>query len=264
MSRKVKADYFFPMDAAGHILNPCSFDNIPDPMKNLLLDIVDCYKSNEGQKLHSIWLRGSLPRGLYDESLSDIDIFALVKTPNIRWQQATWSKKAEAILGEKYVYLPPIEWAISSYYPNFYQNNTRLSFFLKTQSLLLLGEDFRNEIPLFKVNSDLRMNLKWLKEDVASYLSLTEPNIYDSRAISKVVLRSAFEMVMLRENKYTPDLRLCAETFLKYYPTQKVEIDSLLTVYSDTNIDLKSFKENINKVIIFIKKVNNSSLPSSK
>jgi hypothetical protein len=35
--------------------------------------------------------------------------------------------------------LPAIEWAVSSWYLDFYQKNPRLSFYLKTQSLLLWG-----------------------------------------------------------------------------------------------------------------------------
>lgn len=239
---------FFPTDTQGNILNPTSIDSIPKNLQPLLSEIIELYKENEGEKLHSLWLRGSTPRGFFTEKYSDIDVFALVKIPDIRWGQAKWSMNATKKLKERFDTVPEIEWAISSWHSNFYQKNPRLSFYLKTQSLLLFGEDIRSKLPEFKISDDIKMNLTWLEEDVADFMKIKEPTTEQIHTILKVVIRSAFESIMEDEGLYTPDLYWCADAFGRHCKEGKELIFELLNAFEIENNNIFYLKENIGKV----------------
>ena len=249
---------FFPIDEKGNILNPTSIDLIPPFLVPLLDEIMHLYKTHEGANLHSLWLRGSTPRGFYSEKHSDIDVFALVYTPNIRWEKANWANDAEAILKEKFNNIPQIEWAVSSWYSGFYQQNPRLSFYLKTQSLLLEGQDIRPSLPHFKISDDIKMNLTWLNEDLSSFLKIEKPTDTEIHTILKLVIRSAFESIMEKEGSYTPDLYWCAEAFGRHCVEGKEVIFELLNAFRLENYDTFSLRENIGKVNDLVIKVNSN------
>ncbi len=236
------------MDKMGNIINPTSVDLIPDALLPLLDEIIQLYKYNEGQNLHSLWLRGSTPRGFYTEKYSDIDVFALVKTPNIRWKKTDWAAQAEDVLKTKFNHIPEIEWNVSSWYSDFYHENPRLSFYLKTQSLLLFGQDILPTLPSFKISDDIKMNLTWLKEDVAAFMEIEQPSEIEIHAILKIVIRSAFESIMEHAGQYTPDLYWCADAFGRHCVEGRELIFELLEVYFSKNYDLFSLRENIGKV----------------
>jgi len=239
---------FFPMDEVGNILNPTDIDLVPDALLPIIDEIVRLYQENEGDNLHSLWLRGSVPRGFFSEKYSDIDVFALVKTPSIRWKKASWAQDAEFNLRKKFSDFPDIEWAVSSWYSDFYQNNYRLAFYLKTQSLLLFGEDIRPSLPHFKISDDIKMNLTWLKDDVADFMSIDKPLRSEIHTILKVVIRSAFESIMEKEGRYTPDLYYCAEAFGRHCQGGKELIHELLRAIEIENNNIFYLKENIGKV----------------
>ena len=247
-----KIGNFFPLDEKGAILNPTHIDLVPKSLLALLDDIIQLYKSNEAKSLHSIWLRGSTPRGFFTDKYSDLDVFALVKTPNVRWEKAKWSNQVDDKLKKKYGVIPEIEWVLSSWYSNLYVENPRLSFYIKTQSLLLAGEDIRPLLPDFKISDDIKMNSRWLQDDVKTFMEIEEPTKAEIRAIIKVVIRSAFESIMEKEARYTPDLYWCAEAFGRHCPKGKKPIFELLRAYDIKNNDMFYLKENIGKVVRII------------
>ncbi len=243
---------FFPMDKQGNILNPTGIDLVSKALLPLLDEITRLYKEYESDNLHSLWLRGSTPRGFYVEEYSDIDVFALVYSPDICWEKAKWAKKAEKIIQTNFDLVPEIEWAVSSWYSDFYKKNPRLSFYLKTQSLLLLGNDIRVNLPNFKVSAEIKMNLTWLTEDVSAFMKIENPTDAEIYTILKLVIRSAFESIMEKERRYTPDLYWCAEAFGRHCPSGKKPIFELLKAFRIKNNNIFYLKENIGKVIKLI------------
>lgn len=243
---------FFPIDEKGKILNPTQASLIPENLRPVLTDITSLYQQYEADNLHSIWLRGSVPRGFYTEGISDIDLFALVHTPGIRWQQAVWAETVRTALRQKYGKLPDIELAVSTYTSDLNLHRTSLSFIIKTQSLLLQGKDIRPEINDFKLDEDIKINSKWLREDVKYFQGLASPHRSDIILVCKTLIRSAFEHVMLKEGKYTVDLPLAAEVFCKHVPCLKSEIHTILEAISTFDIDIIYLKENIGKVYNFL------------
>jgi len=243
---------FFPINIHGDILNPTSADLISPILRPIINEIILLYREFVGEDLHSLWLRGSVPRGFYTEKYSDLDVYALVNSPNIRWQKASWANEAEEKLKKKYELVPDIEWAISSWYPDFYQRNPRLSFYLKTQSLLLYGQNVCSDFPNFKITDDIKMNITWLKEDFENFMQIEEPNKHEIQTILKVVIRSAFESIMEQEGRYTPDLYWCADAFSRHNKEGEELIFDLLNAFEIENNNIFYLKENIEKVVKII------------
>jgi hypothetical protein len=66
-----------PVDSQGFIVNTCSADLIKAPWSRLVSDLLAQCQDELGDSLHSLQLRGSVPRGLAVEGLSDLDVFCI-------------------------------------------------------------------------------------------------------------------------------------------------------------------------------------------
>ena len=69
---------FFPMDKDGFIINPTSKDKIQPHWSNIIADIIEEYRKAYKDKVHSVYLRGSVAQGLDIGTVSDLDMFALL------------------------------------------------------------------------------------------------------------------------------------------------------------------------------------------
>ena len=76
---------YFPQAPDGTILNPCSPDHIPVAWRPGITYLASLYQRFLGDRLHSVYLRGSIVRGLPEASVLDIDSFALVHDLEPRW-----------------------------------------------------------------------------------------------------------------------------------------------------------------------------------
>jgi hypothetical protein len=84
-------------------------------------------------------------------------------------------------------------------------------------------------------------------------MKLENPSQSEIHAILKVVIRSAFESIMAKEGRYTPDLYWCAEAFGRHCVEGKQAVFQLLTAYGIVNNNIFYLKENIrivNKLIV--------------
>lgn len=70
-----------PVDAAGCIVNPCADHLVTGPWRAAAQVLVACCREQLGAALHSVHLRGSVPRGLALDGISDLDAAAVVDGP---------------------------------------------------------------------------------------------------------------------------------------------------------------------------------------
>lgn len=239
---------YLPMDKNGFLINDTSFERVTPTLLPLIADIITSFQKQEKDKLHSVWLRGSVARGNFVENISDIDFFALVFEPNIHWKKASWAEKTIKKLKHYYSFTQEIELNVSSYYTDFYQQNPRLSFILKTQSLCLFGQNIQEQVPRFQISNHLTLNSTWLEEDIRFFEKIKSPDKKEIQEILKIIIRSSFELVMLREKKYTSDLYWCIHSFGKYYPEKIKSAWQLLDCFIG-NFDI-SDTEKIKKDIL--------------
>jgi tRNA nucleotidyltransferase (CCA-adding enzyme) len=79
-------------DENGFIINDLSLDMIDHKWRTVLRIVKNNFVKNLDKNLHSIYVRGSVARGLAIEGISDLDMFSLVKPSfskeKFRWQGA--------------------------------------------------------------------------------------------------------------------------------------------------------------------------------
>lgn len=252
--RKIKPiGSFFPQDKNGFILNDTSISKVPTQWLPVIEKIKNSYLDHFGKQVHSIYLRGSVARGNSVDGFSDIDVFALVNGLEERWKMADWQSDLQEELQAEFSFVKDVEMMLTQYFDDFYQKNPRLSMIIKTQSLCIYGEDLNEAIPPFLPNEKMILNLTWLEEDVEDFLQKQKITKKDCQEIAKILIRSGFELVMEKEQKYTTDLYLCYQVFSKYYPIKKSEMEKMLHLYLnpvDDDSYLKTLVQNLGKWIL--------------
>lgn len=126
--------------------------------------IVEKCKTHLGEDLHSIYIRGSISRGLGIDSVSDLDTFAITNK-EINDIDLKWIDKVEQELNKKYIIVNGVE--LSFYYIKDVLETNKFSiipFMIKTHSICVFGEDLSGHLPNYKADTTLGnehlMNLK--------------------------------------------------------------------------------------------------------
>jgi len=138
-----------------------------------------------------------------------------------------WQKKSKSFFESRYPFakidcsLMPLEELLTS------PRKTGVRILLKTQGVLLAGQDILTEIPAYKPDvatlAQLSANLKEEVDTAPKRLPLLNESERESyiRFLMKQILRGAFLLVMPREKVFTRDLSQCYSLFSKYYPEQE-------------------------------------------
>ena len=92
-------------------------------------------------------------------------------------------------------------------------------------------EDLNEAIPPFLPDKKMILNLTWLEEDLNDFLQKEKITKQDCQEITKILIRSGFELVMEKEQKFTTDLYLCYHVFSKYFPEKEQEMREILHLY---------------------------------
>lgn len=244
---------FFQTDQQGYLINPTSKEHIPKKWQELIDEVIDICILEEKDELHSIYLRGSVPRGLAQDGFADLDVFLLMSRVGIRWEEVSWLSRYEEKWKSAFPFAKNVEIMCSSYSDNMSVSYSQLAMILKTQSLLLYGPAIANTVSPYKVDQSMLLQYAWLEEDMQQFLSKEAPSDNDIQAIAKLLIRCALEVVMLREGKYTPDLFLCCQSFSKYYPPYAKRIEQLLIIYlQPDSISINELKSLIRELGAFI------------
>ena len=232
--------HFFAKDAAGYLLNDTAFEKIPQHWLPVLEKIKNKYLQFYGSQVHSIYLRGSLPRGVAVDGFSDVDVFALLHEVDWRWRIVDFQTEIEAELQSEFSFVRQVEAMASAYQFPFFElvspsggKNKRLAVVIKTQSLCIHGTDLNAQIPPCLPDRNMILHLHWLEEDVIDFLKKKEEEASPSeiRAIIKVIIRSGFELVLEKQKIFTPDLYWCAHAFGETFPEQADEMWELLYLF---------------------------------
>ncbi|WP_232824174.1 nucleotidyltransferase [Paraliobacillus zengyii] len=218
---------------------------------------VEKYKTHLGEDLYSIYIRGSIPRGLGIDSVSDLDTIAITnkETNDI---DLKWVDKVEQELNKKYNLVNGVE--LSFYYIKDVLETNNFSiipFMIKTHSICVYGEDLSVHLPNYKADKTLGnehlMNIKnqiqQAKEDLDGNEDIED--ILDCCGwIMKIIVRAGLALVIEEENKYTRDLYPAYRIFSEHYPEKESEM-KLALKYAINPV------ENPNEIIDFLDDMGN-------
>jgi predicted nucleotidyltransferase len=219
-----------PVDPEGFIPNIAGLENISGQWKEAVDAVIEVYKNNLGEDLHSVYIRGSIVRGTAVAGVSDLDTIAIVKsetdTKNLSWQ-----KDAAAELARHFKFIIkfelqiiPLEQLISA--TEYFMDR----FVIKVQSICVYGEDVAQKIDNFYLDKQLAQALytgfpKTLEKVLLELKNSVAENItMRCTWIMKRILRAGCALVIDREQVFTRDLYPSYELFAKYYPDKRKEM----------------------------------------
>lgn len=211
---------YLEINGDGYIQNSCHRDNIPGIWMNPIEELVTFYSTYHKENLISVYLRGSVPRGVMVNSVSDIDSFCLTQT-DTHIENIKPIEEFQSDLSQRYGFVNGVE--IDSYSIENALEMKSIRFLIKTQSLCVFGADVSTDIEPMSISVDSLSTCIYLAEINAKFLVQCEVSDSEGDArslcvwIFKMALRAAFEIVMMREYKYTRDIYFCWKSYSKHY-----------------------------------------------
>ena len=230
---------YINVDSEGFLVNPTSIDNISEDWMQIIGEVISVSKKIYGDNLHSLYVRGSVPRGTSTD-YSDLNVLCVAKDKDkIRLVEEVDKEEIDWLITKNKVNYNVI-------YLNEIDSNTEYS--LKIHCLCIFGEDLIPNIRKFSLKDMINVG-KTLDDiddefyEYASYGLTGIPTDNDKKDlcvwISKNILRSAYKIVMLREKKYTTNLQLCYSGYYKYYPDSSELLTDFLEYISNPIADLE-------------------------
>lgn len=222
---------YLDIDKDGYVMNPASFQKIQDKWSEPLEEAKNEYIARFGPALHSLYIRGSVPKGSAIDDISDLDMFAIVNL-NEEEIDISWWKEINERIKQKYPFVEGVE--IVAIPLSEFENSRGDKIMVKTQSLCLYGTNLADTIPSYKVGFETTQHIQSMGRKVEDTLSWLQEDKSDEKVakkcgwIMKQLLRSASELVMERSGKYTRDLYPCYDIFSEFYPAKKDEMYKVL------------------------------------
>lgn len=223
--------FWYRFEADGSIRNTSSTDAIPVRLRPILFELVEKAVASV-QQTASIYLRGSVVRGTFVPGLSDIDMVmicgeALNQAEKDQLIRTVGQVTRSQLIGcELELMVVPVEKILRD------KRFERLRFLLQIQGACLTGPDILCNL-LKPVLSKSYYEVSYLETCIQSVIdALNTGNQHDSEVlcpwIMKILIRSGYEIIMERENRYTRDLPCCVDLFGEYYPARVSQMQAAL------------------------------------
>jgi uncharacterized protein len=226
---------FCPIDDAGYIINEANQTKIASVYNDLIEKVILTYQSQLGSSLHSIYIRGSIPRGLGILGVSDLDTICITKK-QMEVTDLAWVRKAEEELNNSFPYVSGIEMSVYSI-EDFCdtQSFSIIKFMIKTHSICVIGEDVSSHLPSYKADKTLaNHHIVHLEEQIEQAKKEIQDNedkedVLDCCSwIMKIIVRAGLAFVLEHEKRYTRDLYPAYEAFAKHYPQYELSMRQAL------------------------------------
>lgn len=225
-----KIGYLMQRDAEGNLINECCWEAIQSPWRELVEALRNECLEKLGDRIHSLYLRGSIPRGQAILNVSDLDSIAIVKeeiSPDLAAQIISIEEQLE----QQYRFCQKVEINLLTY-QDLIQVGSHWQAILQTQGLCIYGEDMRSQFPRFKPSLVLVSHAFQLAEDLAETQMILRQLLpkhpgFEATVerkcvwINKRIVRTGFELVMQMEETFTRDLYPCYERFSYHFPNQE-------------------------------------------
>ncbi len=240
---------FWRLDADGFIQNDAGPEKILPPYSALVAEVRDAYLEHLGQSAHSIYVRGTVARGVAVEGVSDLDSFALV-TCNPEDLNLSWVEGVAKRLRARHPYVSGVDLeCVESDEIGSTERFSELDLLMVTQTACIWGEEVIPNLPRYKpgvlvANSDISQ-IKPDTEEAVVGLNMdsgASNTCYWCRRIAKNIIRAGFSLTILRERSYTRDLYPCYRAFASRYPEQERGMRRAVEYALDPSLDAEEVK----------------------
>lgn len=215
----------FEVDSEGFIINPASSGKIDPQWQQVLDAVVLAYQEVFGDKLVSVYVRGSVAKGQAVEGVSDVDCFAYVQLLEDEFDRAE-VREHEKKLSEEFSFVQKVEMEID---PTSYAADDQ---FWIGQAVLLYGKDLLTK--KMRLDQEIIQHLKGITQISGKVQTKLSQDVRDGTVedlctwMCKQYLRAGIELCLSRSGKYSRDLYRCWEVFSEYYPEQSNNMKEVL------------------------------------
>ncbi len=225
-------------DDDGRILNDAAPEHIKPPFDAVVRDVVAACSANIEADVHSIYITGSVARGLAVPGKSDVNVFAVLESevdPELVKQD--WVDEAEKRITAAhscisdaelelwpygYVFRDPDEFAVGA-------------FIIKTHSVCVWGNDLSSQLPDYKVSAAIANDdIVQIKPDIEDTIEAIKAdnsaeNVrYLCRYICKNIIHAGFGLVMADVGVHTRDVDAACDYFKQRYSAQAEKMQRAL------------------------------------
>ncbi|MGB1288435.1 MAG: hypothetical protein ACPG7F_18015 [Aggregatilineales bacterium] len=255
---------FWQTDANGLIVNDTNIKYINPSFDTIIQACVAAYTQNIEVDLHSIYVTGSIPRGLAVPGNSDINIIGvLAHHVDADLVMQDWMPVAEkAIQGQFAETLIDVDFDLFAH-GFVFRDPTEFSigaFILKTHALCVWGSDITPELPDYNIqHQPMRLaiandDIVQLADDIAdtrAELDLIDADDTDAiqgwcRRVCRQILHAGYGLVMEHTKQHTRDLDLSCEHFTIHYPAQAAAMQQTLALAINPSPDKKILETLLN------------------
>jgi hypothetical protein len=222
----------------GVIQNDAHPDIIQAPFRAVVDDVVKAYTGAISADIDSIYITGSVARGLASEGESDLNSFAVLAAtsdPDLVLQD--WVADAEDALGARHPAVTGVQLELWPYYSVF-TDPSRFSvgaFIIRTHSACVWGVDLSTQLPDYRVSPAIANDdLVQIADDLADALDAIRD---DPRAevvrlwcryAARCFLRSGFGLVQMQEGVHTRDADVCRDYLVRHFPARAGDFQQAL------------------------------------
>ena len=239
-------------DDEGYIINDAHIEKVQPIFMEVIQETKNTCSKMLQNNLHSVYIRGSIPRGIAMEGIADIDLIILLRK-NPKLIDLSWRKKLEHQSLQKFNCISGVE--LSFYSEKEVTNLNRfsfISFMIQTHGICILGEDVKVSLPKYKVSQELAYeHLFQLQKQIGQARKELIHNkgvddIADCcRWVMKIIIRSGLALTIEREGLYSRDLYPAYELFSKHFPEQEKNMRKALQYVIEPIND-------INEILLFL------------
>ena len=231
------------------IQNTSSFSKTKPKYQQLLNELKTRVQNRFTTDLIAYYLLGSIGRGDDKPNISDMDTEIIIKR-KISDEDKAWLNQIKAEFEPKYPQLEQLDIDLIEEKEFNEPDIDNLKFILKTDSVLICGQDITASFKSFSPGLELAQLLNYKYRDSLEELInyLPEPDEEDQnhpeyikdhvRWIAKKALRLSLGIIMVDEPYYTRSMEEMADKFAEKYPVYKPQIQLALLQYHQPTNDL--------------------------
>ena len=223
---------YLETDEQGFLQSRADAANVTGPWRAAVEEVKKAYLEQWPTSIHSIYVRGSIAKGLAVEGTSDIDSFAVLK-PGCEQELSyeavkAWAEALEKTICEDFSFVTGVEISLEPFEEAQDRKNV-YALILKTEAACVYGEDMAASIAPYKPGPDMAFQTKYFRSHLETFLTEypAEPEADKPEFINWMMrrfLRLGMELVMVEERRFTRDLYLCYESFAKHYSDKTAEM----------------------------------------
>jgi len=239
---------FLDVHEDGHLVNPCHADHLGAPWDAAIDALLRACEAQFKETLHSVYLRGSVPRNLGRPGASDLDVVLLfeptVPESTTQWVEDVHTELASHMPGQTDVEFLALD--VTSLLDTPWAQPLRALF--KTHAFCIYGDDILAQLPSVSPGSDLYIHAPHIAADISDVLKILksekdpeEIKGYCTWVMTRLV-RSGLELLLVETGQYSRDLYTCYTHFAEHRPKHARDMAQALNWAVSPTTDRRALK----------------------